>query len=65
MPKAKKPKFIIYDGQDEMILCTPATEKKMLKKYFEPRDSDRDLDLYDRHEYTDDELVLKSELKVW
>lgn len=56
MSKPKKPqpkiKFIVYKIDDEILVCTPAMEKRMLKEYF-AADCGRNLDSYDREERRD------------
>lgn len=42
----KMTKFVVYSGNDEVLVTTKKLEKKMLKEWFD--EDGRNLDLYDR-----------------
>jgi hypothetical protein len=49
MKKAKKNLFVIYSGPNEVLVTTPALEKKMLKEWFPTGPGrTRDVDAYQR-----------------
>ena len=65
MPKAPKKNpvtFVIYSGDGEVFVTTPAREKAFLKTFF--TDAGRELDLYDRSEDVDEGVLLTSRIVV-
>ena len=54
--------FIVYSSNQEVIVCTPKTEKKMLKEWFE--DAGRELEDYDRDECTEAAVNIFATLRV-
>lgn len=42
------PKLIAYEGDDEVLICTPQSEQSLLKLWF--NEGNRDVDDYDRVE---------------
>ena len=42
-------KLIVYQGNDELLICTPKEEKKMMRTYF-AKNMGRDKEEYDRTE---------------
>ena len=54
--------FIVYLGNDEVIVTTEKKEKKTIKIWF--KDGDRDLEEYDREEVSDPAVELCSRISV-
>lgn len=54
--RVSRENFIVYVGDDEVIVTTEALEKATLRTYF--KDGDRDIDSYNREEVRNDEAVM-------
>ncbi len=54
--------FVIYTGDNEIIVCIPATEAQTLREYF--IECDRNITEYERQESSECGIMLSSEAKV-
>jgi len=57
------PKYIIYFGNDEVIVTTPENEAQTIKEWF--IEGGRDLEDYDRELRYDEAVTITTRLAVW
>jgi len=55
-------KYVVYSGDDEVIVCTKKSEKQTLKEWFE--DGGRDLECYNRIESKGPVLHIYTDIRV-
>lgn len=55
--------LIVYSYHDEALVMTPESEKEVLTMYFFPN-SGRDVQDYDRKEYTNGVLISNGSLRI-
>lgn len=61
--KLRRPTFITYTGNNEVLVTTPDREKKMLVEWFNfDTVGGRSLDEYDRHECMNPILIVRAGL---
>ena len=56
-------KFIIYEGSDEILICSLKEEPRLIKEYF-PNKEDRDIDNYERTVHKKSIVEITSRLHV-
>lgn len=59
----KKPVLIAYNDGQEVLICKPSDEKKVIKEWFDPS-TGRDIDNYDREECTDTCFQIRVNMSV-
>jgi len=55
-------KYVIYQGDDETIICTKKNEKEVIKTWF--TDCGRDVDEFDRTTSSENAIAVSSDIHV-
>ena len=54
--------LVVYSYHDEVLVCTPESEKVMIEDYF--KNTGRDIEDYDKEEYKDSVCISNGSLRI-